>query len=483
MEESIIVVNNEFHNLPFSEKEELMKKQLIEIKNEIFQMTQSEVDTIVSGSRPRPANPFLNFFGSFLSNLIGNIPVVGPLAGAVFSTIWDLIFTKDDSKPGMPPQPRFLTDQEFKDYMEEFRRDMERIIDQRIDDLIIATCNSYLLDLKNVCDRWHEVIAWYEEEMGQGRHKSKNLENVPGYLKKSLPKGSEQFNSWELSAIRAEIVNRHGRCIIEMNRCMNYFTTVGGGIQNRQLMAGHVIQTCSFYIMIQRDVFFKGSDWGFVRQQINVIPGEISLFIDRAFNSFASAAMPNFKAGTFLSKYNTPELYNIYSTFAYLDLVRFPVTGKKLDVNPSNNTVVIPREFDDNRIKIVVNQYGALKEIPVTPILPQGILMEGVYDCDNWSAHSFRYTVRRPSRPFTRVTIRVANTGGIYAPYLRLFINGQRVSHVISSVKDMYFYNGSQSVYTSVTQTFNTPTTEFTVQLEGTISSEFSNHTLLEFEQ
>ncbi|KAN0009669.1 hypothetical protein ACTFIU_006966 [Dictyostelium citrinum] len=486
MEESIdIVVNkDEFHNLAFSEKEEIMKKKFIEIKEEI-QISQSELDVIINSSKPVPASAFLNFFGNFLSNVIGNIPVVGPLAGALFSTIWDEVFTRDDSAPGMPPQPRFLTADEFHEYMAEFRRDMERLINQRIDDLIIATSNSLLLDLKFACDRWHEVIAWFEQEVGQGRHKSSiPPERVPGYLKKGLPAGSEQFRSWELNAIRAEIVNRHGHCIVEMNRCMNYFTTVGGGIENRQLMAGHVIQTCCFYIMIQRDVFFKGSEWGFFRQQINVIPSQISIFIDRAFGSFSSIAMPNFRNGTFLTKLNTPELYRIYSTFAYLDLIRFPVTAKKLDINPINHVLTIPEQYNDNRIKIVVNQHGASRHIPATPIIPKDILMEGVYDCDNWSALGYNYTVRRPSRTFTRVTVRVAHTGGAYSSFFRVFINDQQLFHTTSTLKDMYFYNGSsQSVYLSVTHVFNSPTTEFTIRFGANVPNEFSNHSIIEFEQ
>ncbi|EAL66386.1 hypothetical protein DDB_G0282121 [Dictyostelium discoideum AX4] len=485
MEEStdVVVNNNEFHNLSFSEKELVMNKKFMEIKEEC-QVTQSEIDAVTKASKPVPASAFLNFFGTFLSNVIGNIPVVGPLAGAMFSTIWGEVFTRNDGAPGMPPLPRFLTADEFHAYMAEFRRDMERLINQRIDELIIATSNSLLLDLKFACDRWHEVIAWYEQDVGQGRHKSSiPQDRIPVYLKKPLPPGSEQFRSWELNAIREEIVNRHGRCIVEMNRCMNYFTTVGGGIENRQLMAGHVIQTCCFYIMIQRDVYFKGSDWGFFRQQINIIPSEISIFIDRAFNSFSAIAMPNFRTGTFLNVINTPELYNIYSTFAYLDLVRFPVTGMKLDINPHDHVLTIPHQYSDNRIRIVVNQHGASKELPVSPILPRGLLLEGVYNCDNWSSLGYSYTVRRPTRSFTRVTIRVAHTGSAYAPFMRIFVNGLQLNHTTSQLKDMNFYNGSsQSVYLSATFAFNGPTFEFNFRFDGRMQNEFSNHSIIEFE-
>ncbi|EFA84665.1 N-terminal delta endotoxin domain-containing protein [Heterostelium album PN500] len=463
--------------LPVQKLDELT---LINVKSEENLETTGDVQDLLI---PTPSRSrIMNIIGDIISGMLGNIPVIGVVAAALFNDLWSRAFTTNDSGSGNVG-PQFVTEATFLQHMAEFRVEMENLIRQTLENHIIQTSNHMFRVMKTTCDRYHRAVVWYER-IHNSDWSNLSDEQIPSYLKEDGVPGPVPTND-SANNMRLEIRTSHALAKTEIERCLDYFLTVGASVTQRQIMVGHIVQTALFYILMQRDIFFKGREWGFPSHIIAAVPDGIENVIDKSFFGFANYATPF--ASSIISRQTTPDLYMMYSSFAYLDLKRFPGGSLHLNINERDWVCQIPRFYDNApSFKFVVNHFFArILSGPATwPVNRQGAILDGVYNVDYRGQTAQSFIINRASRPYNRIILFINFNGPTLAPRIRVLIDG--VVHFpisrIAPCKEITFYaNLRPSNYFVFDVRYNIGRHSTIVQIDGLIQNETTNHTVVQF--
>ncbi|EGC32364.1 hypothetical protein DICPUDRAFT_98897 [Dictyostelium purpureum] len=397
---------------------------------------------------------FFNFkrdLGTWLGGLVGSIPFVGAMAAAWFNIGYTHFFMDGEGQIYVPLSA-------FQEMLNELRKEMEELMNRKLDEMYVDLANKAFAALQAACNEYNTRVAAYEKAYGSGRSMgSMDSKSVPNYLKMNI--ADEKLINSDENALKEMIRMQHSIVINEMERCFILFTE--GTTDQNKLLIGNLVTGTLFYVLIQRDVFYKGAEWGFPNDYINRSKVMISERIDKSMGHITKLLGKGLSM-TEVSKENSPDIYNIYKQFAYLDVTRFPLGSKRYPVS-SNHTAVIPTEFNDGeKYTYIIETKGSKM---TDPLISQQV--EHIYDCQSFNCSSYEFKVSRPSKSFTSAVIYIHTSVEVDSsnPLTTFTVDGTSYTSTSEDVKDEVFYLGwPLTRYAKLTVSFNQPKTEFTVK-------------------